>query len=60
MQSGGGLGNGSLAAFLVKAYREYGQRMESHDRVVATRVNSVVDDGDCSAMGRDDTQGADL
>ena len=58
-QSGGGLRNGSLAAFPVKAYREYSQRGESHERAVATRINGVVDD-DHSAIGRDDTHRADL
>lgn len=45
--------------FHVKAYREYGQRGESHERAVATRINGVVDD-DRSAIGRDDTHRADL
>ena len=59
-QDGGGRADALYAVFLIKAYREYGQRGESHERAVATRLNGAADDDDHSAVGRDDTQGADL
>ena len=58
-QDGGGRTDALHAVFHVKVYREYGQRGESHERAVATRINGVVDD-DRSAIGRDDTHRADL
>lgn len=46
--------------FSCQSLAEYGRRMESHERAVATCLNGAAEDDDLSAMERDDTQEADL